>query len=60
MTDQFMPAVYSLIEAVHDGKIAEGEAEYHHDTDELEMSVAITVRREVRHLYPMKEHPSDG
>lgn len=45
-----MPAVYSLIEAVAEGKIAEGEVEWHDDRDEVEVSVAVSVRREVKHI----------
>lgn len=59
MADQFMPAVYSLIEAVADGKIAEGECDWRHDTDEVEIVVSVVVRSEIRHIR-VQDHPTDG
>lgn len=52
-----MPAMYSAIEAVAEGKIAEAEIDVRRtEADDSEWMLTITVRREVRRV---EVHPSN-
>lgn len=52
-----MPAMYSAIEAIADGKIAEAEIDVRRtEADDSEWTLTITVRREVRRV---EVHPSN-
>lgn len=47
-----MPAMYAAVQAIADGQIGEAELEarFSNDADQIETTLTVTIRREVRPL----------